>query len=124
MVQLEDVISEAEKKPLHCHIAFSPGQETSELHILLDHCKGTLSLDRAVDAQQTAFLRADALFHLFPLAQEVLVDVQRLGSLLQGLLTVSLTDTFLFAGTALAVLTAVNGHFRLEAGLRLLGFYL
>lgn len=70
MVQLEDVISKAEKKPLHRHIVFPPGQEATELHILLYHCKGTLSLDGAVDAQQAALLGTDALFHFLPSGAE------------------------------------------------------
>ena len=54
MMQLEDIVSETEEKPFHGHIVFPLGEETSELHILLGHGKGTLGLNGTVDAQYAA----------------------------------------------------------------------
>ena len=124
MVKLEDVKGEAEEEPLNGDIAFSAGEESTEMHVLFGHGKGALGLNGAVDAQQTALLRGDALFHLFSLTQEILVDVEGLGSLFQGFLAGTFADTFRFAGAVLAVLTAVNGSFGQKARLCLLLFYL
>ena len=66
MIQFQDVIGKAKEQPFHRHIAFSPGKETAKEHVLLGHGKGSLRLDRAVDPQQAAFLRGDALLHFLP----------------------------------------------------------
>ena len=66
----------------------------------------------------------DALFHLFSLTQEILVDIEGLGSFFHRFLAGTFADTFLFAGAALAVLAAINGSFGQKARLCLLLFYL
>ena len=124
MVEFEDVKSKAEEEPLNGDIAFSTSEKPSEMHVLFGHGKGTLRLDGAVDAQETALLGGDALFHFFPLTQEIFVDVEGLGSFLQGFLAGTFADTFVFAGAVLAVLAAVNGSFGQKARLCLLFFYL
>lgn len=73
----------------------------------------TLHLNKAVEAQQTPILRADTLLHLFLLPQEVFVDIQRLGSLLQWLVDVSFADTLCLTGTALTILRAIRFSNRL-----------
>ena len=103
MVEFEDVKSKAEEEPLNGDITFSAGEEPAEVHVFFGHGKGTLGLDGAVDAQQTALFRGNALFHFFPLTQEILVDIEGLGSLFQRFLAVTFADTFVFAGAALAV---------------------
>ena len=62
MVEFEDVKSKAEEEPLHGDIAFSAREKPSEMHVLFGHGKGTLRLDGAVDAQETALLGGDAQF--------------------------------------------------------------
>ena len=111
MVQLEEVIGKAQEQPLDGDIVYPSREETAEVHILLGHSKGSLRLDGAVDAQQTPLLRGNALFHNFPLAKEVFVDVEGFGSLLERFLAGTLADTFLLTGTVPAVFTAVNGSF-------------
>ena len=122
MVEFEDVKGKAKEQPLDADIVFSTCQESAEVHILFSHGKGSLRLDGAVDAQQAALVRGDALFHFFPLAQEIFVHIEGLGSLLQRLFAGALADTFLFAGTAAAVFTAVNGSFSQKSCLCLLFF--
>ena len=124
MVKLKDVKGKAKEEPLNGDIAFPASEEPAEVHVFFGHGKGTLGLDGAIDAQQTALLRGDALFHLFPLTQEILVDIEGLGSLFQGLLAGTFADTFVFAGAALAVFTAINRSFGQKARLCLLLFYL
>ncbi len=67
---------------------------------------------------------SEVIRRLFPLAQEVFVDVQRLGPLLQRFLAGTIPDTFLFAGTASTVLAEVHGCLGLKACFRFLHFYL
>ena len=62
MVEFEDVKSKAEEEPLHGDIAFSAREKPSEMHVLFGHGKGTLRLDGAADAQETALLGGDAQF--------------------------------------------------------------
>ena len=124
MVEFEDVKGKAKEEPLNGDIAFPASEEPAEVHVFFRHGKGALGLNGAVDTQQTALFRGNALFHFFPLTQEILVDIEGLGSLFQGFLAVTFADTFVFAGAVLAVLTAVNGSFGQKARLCLLLFYL
>ena len=103
MMEFEDVKGKTKEEPLNGDITFPAGEESTEMHILFGHGKGALGLNGAVDAQQTAFLRGDALFHLFSLTQEILVDIEGLGSFFHGFLAGTFADTFVFAGAALAV---------------------
>ena len=103
MVEFEDVKGKAKEEPLNGDIAFPASEEPAEVHVLCGHGKGALGLTGAVDTQQTALFRGNALFHFFPLTQEIFVDVEGLGSLFQGFLAVTFADTFVFAGAALAV---------------------
>ena len=103
MVEFEDVKGKAKEEPLNGDIAFPASEEPAEVHVFFGHGKGTLGLNGAVDAQQTTLFRGNALFHFFPLTQEILVDVEGLGSLFYGFLAGTFADTLLFAGAALAV---------------------
>ena len=124
MVEFEDVKGKAEEEPFNRHIVFSTGEETAKVHILLGHGKGSLRLNGTIDAQQAALIRRDTLLHFIPLAEEIFVHIEGLGSLFQWLFAVAFADTFFFTRTTAAVFTAVNGSFGQESRLRFLLFYL
>ena len=124
MVEFQDIKGKAKKEPFHGDITFSPGKEPAEVHIFFGHGKGSLSLDGAVDAEQTAVLGGDAPLHFFPLAEESFVYIERLGPVLQRFFAGAFSDALFFAGTARAVFTAVNGSFSQKTSLRLLLFNL
>ena len=122
MVEFEDVKGKAKEEPFHGDITFSPGKEPAEVHIFFGHGKGSLRLDGAVDAEQTALLGRNAPLHFFPLAEEIFAYIERLRPVRQRFFAGALADTFLFAGTAAAVFTAVNGSFSQKSCLCLLFF--
>ena len=122
MVKFQDVTGKTKEEPFHGDITFPPGQEPAKAHIFFGHSKGTLGLDGAVDAQETAMLRGDALLHFIPLAEEIFVYVEGFRSVRQRFFAGAFADTLFFAGTTTAVFTAVNGSFSQKSCLCLLFF--
>ena len=89
MVQLQEIISQTQKRPLHLDLDHAPEQEAAEVHILLHHGKDALRLDASVDTQQLPEVCVDFLFHFFTLTNKLLRYVQNLAALLQRFLAVA-----------------------------------
>ena len=52
MVQLQQVICQTQKRPLHLDLDHPAQQEAAEAHVLLHHGKDALCLNASVDTQQ------------------------------------------------------------------------
>ena len=124
MVKFQDIKGKAKEEPFHGDITFTPGKKSAEVHIFFGHGKGTLGLDGAVDAEQTALLGRDALLHFFPLAEEIFVYIEGLCPVCQRFFAGAFPNTFFFAGTSRTIFTAINGSFGQKTSLRFLLFYL
>ena len=98
MVKFQDVKGKTKEEPFHGDITFPPGQEPAKVHIFFGHSKGTLGLNGAVDAEQTALLGGDAPLHFFPLAEEIFVYVEGFRSVRQSFLLVPLRIHFSLQG--------------------------
>ena len=87
MMGLEDVSSDAQKRPFRRDCRSAPAQESAIAQVLLGKCEGTFRLYGAIDTQQLAFRGVEFRLHGGPLGGKALGDVDNLAALLQRLLT-------------------------------------
>ena len=109
MMQLENIVSQTEKRPFHFHLHRASEQKTAEVHILFYHGKDALCLNTAIDAQELSLLAVDFFFHRFSLGRKTLGDIEHLVPLFQRLFAPTGTDALLLQRAARARLAAVYG---------------
>ena len=108
-MQLENVVSQTQKRPFHFHLYCAPEQKATEAHVLFYHGKDALCLNTAIDAQELSLLAVDLFFHRFSLGRKTLGDIEYLVPLFQRFPAPSGTDALLLQRAACALLAAVYG---------------
>ena len=71
IVQFENIVGYAEKRPFNRHISLTTHHKSSEFHIFLNHSKHAFCLYRAVYPQLDSLVCADLFFHYLSLGDKV-----------------------------------------------------
>ena len=82
VVQFENVIGKAQKRPFHSDFYMSAKQEAPKVHVLLHHGKDAFGLDAPIDAKKLSLLGVDSLIHRFPLCGKAFGHIDDLVPLL------------------------------------------
>ena len=61
MMQLENIVSQAQQCPFHFNLDGAAKKEATKSHVFLNHGENTLCLDAAVDTNQLAFSSVDPI---------------------------------------------------------------
>ena len=118
MMQFQNVIRHADKKPFHCDIGISSGQKSAEVQIFLDCGKHTLRLNGTIDPEQDPFVCGNLLLHCFSLLDKIFGDIQTLDAVFQRFFVrLLLTDALRFYRAVFAVRAFVDSYFLSIAGL-------